>query len=203
MAACAFALAVGHSAAENAAMPAAAEVRTKAESETPTARPSVVDPSYQLGPEDIIEISVWREEGLKKELVVRPDGFISFPLVGDLEVAGRTTDDVRSAIVAHLGKLIADPVVSVSVLKVGGNKVYVIGRVNRPGEYVAGRYIDVLQALSMAGGLTPFASENDIQIVRKEKGKDIFIPFRYSDVRKGRNIDQNITLRSGDVIVVP
>jgi polysaccharide export outer membrane protein len=79
----------------------------------------------------------------------------------------------------------------------------VIGRVNNPGEYVAGRYVDVLQALSMAGGLTPFAAENDIKVLRKENGKDIVHPFRYSQVKAGRNLEQNIPLRGGDVVVVP
>lgn len=169
----------------------------------PAVRTPVAEPGYRLAPEDILEISVWREDGLKKEVVVRPDGFISFPLAGELLAAGRTTDELKTELVGRLSKLIAEPEVSIAVLRVGGNKIYVIGRVNKPGEFAAGRYIDVLQALSMAGGLTPFAAENEIKIVRKDNGKDTFLPFRYSDVRKGRNLEQNITLRSGDVIVVP
>ncbi len=97
----------------------------------------------------------------------------------------------------------ADPVVSVAILKVAGNKIYVMGRVNKPGEYAAGRYVDVLQALSMAGGLTPFAAENDIKVLRKENGKDEVFRFRYSDVKAGSHLEQNITLKGGDVVVVP
>jgi polysaccharide export outer membrane protein len=103
-----------------------------------------------------------------------------------------------------LQKYLSDPVVSVTVLRVAAQKIYVIGRVNKPGEFVSGRYIDVLQALSMAGGLTPFASPNDIRILRRKNGGDEqVIPFRYSDVIKGKSLEQNIILKPGDVVVVP
>jgi polysaccharide biosynthesis/export protein len=160
-------------------------------------------PDYQIGPEDVLEISVWKEEGLKKEVLVRPDGGIAFPLAGDMQAAGKTARQLQQEITQRLEKFISDPVVSVAVLKVAGNKIYVIGRVNKPGEYIAGRYVDVLQVLSMAGGLTPFAAENDIKVLRKESGKDLVYPFRYSDVKKGSNLDQNIVLKGGDVVVVP
>ncbi len=160
-------------------------------------------PDYQIGPEDVLEISVWKEEGLKKEVLVRPDGGIAFPLAGDMQAAGKTAHQLQEEITKRLEKFMSDPVVSVAVLKVAGNKIYVIGRVNKPGEYIAGRYVDVLQVLSMAGGLTPFAAENDIKVLRKEQGKDLVFPFRYSDVKKGSNLDQNIVLKGGDVVVVP
>lgn len=158
---------------------------------------------YRIGPEDLLEISVWREEGMKKEMIVRPDGGVSFPLAGELKVAGKTPEEVQVEVTERLRKLINDPVVSVSVLRAAGNKIFVIGRVTRPGEFVTGRYVDVVQALSMAGGLTPFAAENDIKILRKRGGKDEVFDFQYSDIRKGRNLEQNITLQSGDVVVVP
>lgn len=158
---------------------------------------------YAIGPEDVLEISVWKEEGLKKEVVVRPDGGISFPLAGDVQAAGKTARQIQQEITERLAKFMADPVVSVAVLKVAGNKIYVIGRVNKPGEYTAGRYVDVMQALSMAGGLTPFAAENGIKILRKDNGKEVVFRFRYSDVKSGNDLEQNITLRAGDVVVVP
>jgi len=158
---------------------------------------------YQIGPEDVLEISVWKEEGLKKEVLVRPDGGIAFPLAGDMQAAGKTARQLQQEITQRLEKFMSDPVVSVSVLKIVGNKIYVIGRVNKPGEFVAGRYVDVLQGLSMAGGLTPFAAENDIKVLRRENGKDLVFLFRYSDVKKGENLEQNITLKGGDVVVVP
>ena len=160
-------------------------------------------PDYQIGPEDVLEISVWKEEGLKKEVLVRPDGGISFPLAGDLQAAGRTARQLQQEITQRLEKFMSDPAVSVAILKVVGNKIYVVGRVNKPGEFIAGRYVDVLQGLSMAGGLTPFAAENDIKVLRREGGKDLVFPFRYSDVKKGENLEQNILLKGGDVLVVP
>jgi polysaccharide export outer membrane protein len=160
-------------------------------------------PDYTVGPEDVLEISVWKEEGLKKEVLVRPDGGISFPLVGDIQATGKTADQIQQEVAQRLQKFIPEPVVSVAILKVAGNKIYVIGKVNKPGEYVAGRYVDVLQALSMAGGLTPFAAENNIKVLRKENGKDLVFPFRYSEVKRGGNLEQNIMLKGGDVVVVP
>jgi polysaccharide biosynthesis/export protein len=159
--------------------------------------------AYMIGAEDVIEISVWKEDGLKKELLVRPDGGISFPLVGDLQAAGKTAAQLQSEIVARLTKFIPDPVVNVAVLKIASNKIYVLGKVNKPGEYLTGRNIDVLQALSMAGGLTPFAAEDRIKIVRKEAGRDIVFPFAYGKVKSGTALEQNVQLKRGDVIIVP
>jgi polysaccharide export outer membrane protein len=164
---------------------------------------SAVEPGYRVGPEDLLEISVWREEGLKKDVLVRPDGGITFPLVGEIKAAGKTAAEIGDEITERLKKAINEPVVSVAVQKVVGNRIYVIGRVAKSGEFVAGRYIDVLQALSMAGGLTPYASENDIKILRKKDGREEVFGFRYADIRKGRNLEQNITLQGGDVVVVP
>jgi polysaccharide export outer membrane protein len=172
-------------------------------SPAPTAA-EAADPDYRLGPEDVVEVAVWKEEGLKKELLVRPDGAISFPLVGEVRAADRTASEIQRDIEARLRKYLSDPVVSVTVLKVAAQRIYVIGRVNKPGEFVSGRYIDVLQALSMAGGLTPFASANDIRIMRRKgAGNEQVIPFRYDDVVKGKRLDQNIILKPGDVVVVP
>lgn len=161
------------------------------------------EPGYLLSPEDILEISVWREESLTKQVVVRPDGGLSFPLVGEVRATGKTVEDVRIEIAQRLRKYMPDPVVSVSVLKVTGYKIYVIGKVNKPGEFVTGRFVDVLQALAMAGGVTPFAAENDIRILRRVEGKEYVRNFRYADVRKGTKLEQNIMLRSGDTVVVP
>lgn len=162
-----------------------------------------VDSGYQIGPEDLLEISVWKEEGLKKEVLVRPDGGLSFPLIGEVQAAGKTAGQLKKEIAQRLEKFIPDPVVSIALLKVIGNKIYVIGKVNKPGEFPAGRYVSVLQALSMAGGLTSFSAENGIKVMRKEGGKDIVFPFRYSDVKNGENLEQNIQLKGGDVVVVP
>lgn len=163
----------------------------------------ITDPAYVIGPEDALDISVWKDETLKSAALVRPDGGISFPLAGDFIVAGKTASQVRDELVKRLEKFIPEPVVTVSVVRVSSYRIYVIGRVNKPGDFQAGRNIDVLQALSIAGGMTPFASEDDIRIIRKVDGKTVSIPFEYSRVRKGGDLSQNITLKSGDVLLVP
>jgi polysaccharide export outer membrane protein len=184
------------------AWPAHAQKEKPQSASVPTAGSETPD-DYLIGPEDVLEISVWKEEGLQKEILVRPDGGISFPLVGDIKAAGKSAAQLQKEIAARLQKYIPDPPVSVSILKIVNNKIYVIGRVNKPGEYLTGRYIDVLQALSMAGGLTPFASENNIKVLRKEGGKEIVFPFEYGKVQAGKALEQNIRLKSGDTVVVP
>jgi polysaccharide export outer membrane protein len=158
---------------------------------------------YQLGPEDILLISVWKDEHLTREVVVRPDGLISFPLVGDVPAEGRTVEELRLDLAKRLIKYIPAVNITVAVVKPLSYKVYVVGRVAKPGEFLVGHYTDVLQALSLAGGLTPFAAENDIKIVRRVMGQQQTFPFRYSDVRKGTDLDQNIILQRGDVVMVP
>lgn len=158
---------------------------------------------YLIGPEDVLEISVWKEEGLEREVLVRPDGKLSFPLAGDVQAAGRTPEQVQTEITERIQRYIPDPVVTVTVKTIGGNKVYVIGEVKNPGSYVIGRYVDVIQALTLAGGLTPFARENNIKVLRREGTREIVVSFEYAEVKKGRKLEQNIFLRGGDVVVVP
>ncbi len=159
---------------------------------------------YVVQPGDILEISVWKEEGLEKEVIVRPDGGISFPLVGQLDVKNKSLQQIEELIKEKLSQFIADPVVTVSAKQLLGNKIYVIGQVNRPGEYPINRYVDVMQALSMAGGMTAFASVNNIIILRRdEQGKQKAIEFEYGEVEDGDDLEQNIILKPGDVVVVP
>ena len=166
-------------------------------------RVAVLEPAYVVGPEDALDIAVWKDDTLKGTVLVRPDGGISFPLAGDFVVAGMTAAQVRDELVNRLEKFIPEPVVTVAVVKVSSYHIYVLGRVNKPGELLVGRNIDVLQALTLAGGLTPFASEDGIRIIRKVDNLTISIPFQYSKVRKGVDLTQNITLKSGDVLLVP
>jgi polysaccharide export outer membrane protein len=162
------------------------------------------DPSsYRVGPEDVLEISVWREDALKKEVLVRPDGGLSYPLIGDVQAAGKTVNEIRAEVAKRLEKFIPEPAVSVTVLKVGSQRVYVLGKVTKPGEFAVGRYVDVLQALSMAGGLTQFAESNEIRVMRREGDRQIVLPFEYARVIRGQKLEQNIQLRGGDVVVVP
>ena len=158
---------------------------------------------YLIQPGDVLIVSVWKETDLQQDVLVRPDGGLSFPLVGDIVARGRTVAELTEEVESRIEKYIPDPVVTVSVRQIQGNAIYVIGQVNRPGQYVMNRYVDVVQALSMAGGTTPFAKLNSVRILRRTEGKQSAIPFRYGDVEDGENLEQNIILQPGDVIVVP
>lgn len=158
---------------------------------------------YLIQPGDVLEISVWKEEDLLKSVLVRPDGGMSFPLAGNVQAAGKSVVEVQSLIEQKLTKYIPDPVVTVSTQQLSGNKVYVIGKVAKSGEVIANRNMDVVQALSVAGGMTPYAAANKIKILRRKNGKLTAIPFEYGDIEKGDNLQQNIILQSGDVVVVP
>jgi polysaccharide biosynthesis/export protein len=158
---------------------------------------------YKLQPGDILQVVVWKETDLQSEVLIRPDGGISFALAGDVQAAGHTTDELRSELEARVRKLIPDAVVTVAVKAASGNRVFVIGKVNRPGDFALNRPIDVLQALSLAGGATPFANTNGIRILRRDGARQTSMRFRYGDVSKGRNLNQNVLLQSGDTVVVP
>jgi polysaccharide biosynthesis/export protein len=161
-------------------------------------------PGYQIQPGDVLQISVWREEDLKLEVLVRPDGGFSFPLAGDMTALGKTVEDLRKEISDRLVRFIPDLVVTVAVKEINGNKVYVIGQVNKPGGFVMNPRVDVLQALSIAGGTTPFAKLDEIIVLRRSgETNEVKLPFRFNDVVKGRGLEQNVLLLSGDVVVVP
>ena len=159
--------------------------------------------AYEVQPGDLLEISVWKEPELQREVLVRPDGAFSFPLSGEIDARNKTVNDLRLEVTARLARYIPELVVTVTVVQINGNKVYVIGQVNEPGVFVVNPRVDVMQALSMAGGTTPFADVNDIRILRRKGGKQTAIQFRYLDVARGRSLEQNIMLESGDVVVVP
>jgi polysaccharide export outer membrane protein len=170
----------------------------------PAARPAAPDTAYTVKPGDVLQISVWKEPDLQGPVLVRPDGAFSFPLAGQMDARGKSVQELQQMITDKLRKYISDPVVTVSIQEIKGNKVYVIGQVNKPGDFVVNPRVDVMQALSMAGGTTPFAALGDIMILRRtDSGQQQALPFRYTDVVRGRNLDQNITLQAGDVVVVP
>jgi polysaccharide export outer membrane protein len=158
---------------------------------------------YILNPGDILDISVWKEEGMDREVLVLPDGMISFPLAGHIKASGQSPEELQRALAERLQKFIPDPVITVSVKNVTGNKIYVIGQVKTAGEFLAGHRIDVMQALSLAGGLTPFADQDSIVVLRRANGEQTAHRFDYSDVKKGRDLESNILLESGDIVVVP
>ena len=160
-------------------------------------------PDYRLQPGDQLQVDVWREEELQRAIMIRPDGKFTFPLAGEVNAADRTVADIQAEITAKLRNYIPEAVVTVSVTGIEGNKVYVIGQVPRPGAFVMNPQINVLQALSLAGGMTPFAATNDIVILRGQGAQQESLPFRYEDVARGRNLEQNILLEAGDVVIVP
>lgn len=158
---------------------------------------------YKINPGDVLEVSVWKEEDLQRQILVNPDGHFAFPLAGDMVATGRTVDQVRQELTERLSRFIPDVVVTVAALKVDGNVVYVLGQVSRPGPFIMNRVTDVMQAISLAGGPTPFADVNDIRILRRDQGSQTAITFKYSDVEGGKKLEQNILLRAGDIVVVP
>jgi polysaccharide export outer membrane protein len=160
-------------------------------------------PGYLIQPGDVLQVAVWKETDLTAEVLVRPDGGISFPLAGELPAAGHTVADLTAMLEQRIRKLEPDAVVTVVVKTASGNRVYVIGKVNRPGEFPLIGQIDVMQALSLAGGATPFADTNGIRILRRDGKRQSSIAFRYNDVERGRKLEQNILLQSGDTVVVP
>ena len=166
-----------------------------------TATPA--DDVYLIEAGDVLEISVWHEEDLKKDVIVRPDGGLSFPLVGNVQASGKSVEQLQDEVGEKLKRFIPDPSVSVAVKQLSGNTVFVIGKVNKPGVFQATRRVDVVQALSMAGGMSTYAAANKIQILRREGGKQTAITFAYGDIEKGENLEQNIVLQAGDVVVVP
>jgi polysaccharide biosynthesis/export protein len=159
--------------------------------------------SYRLQPGDVIDVSVWKESDLQREVLIRPDGGFTFPLVGEVDARGRSVENVRSILADKLQKYVPAPVVTVAVKSIAGNRVYVLGKVNRAGDFPLVNALDVMQAISLAGGTTPYAAVNDIVILRRQNGHQQAFSFRYSDVSRGRNLAQNIQLESGDTVVVP
>jgi polysaccharide biosynthesis/export protein len=157
--------------------------------------------NYVVGAGDVLEITIWKEEGFPKQTLVRPDGGITFPLVGDFQAGGLTVDQIIDGVTERLGRYFSEPAVNVAVIN-SNQKVYVLGKVAKPGEILAPANIDVLQALAIAGGLTPFADEDDIIIVRHEKNHTIYFPFDYTEVSNGESLQQNIVLQRGDTVVV-
>lgn len=158
---------------------------------------------YRMNPGDLLEISVWKEEALQREVLIRPDGGFSFPLAGDMSAKGKTVLQIRDELAARLSRYIPDLVITVTVTGVEGNRIFVIGQVREPGVFVMNPHLDVMQALSLAGGTTPFASLKNIRIIRRENGVQRALTFDYTDVSEGKSLAQNVVLQSGDVVVVP
>ncbi|MFZ1986885.1 MAG: polysaccharide biosynthesis/export family protein [Desulfatitalea sp.] len=169
----------------------AAEVKT----------PAVGD--YLIGPGDVLDIAVWKNADLTKMVTVLPDGKISFPLVGPMTAADKTVSQLSTELRDRLTRYVPDVDLSIIVVKVNSQIIYVIGRVNDPGRFELNTNVTVMQALAMAGGLNPFAKKGDIKIFRKGLADPGYFKFDYDDVSTGVNLAQDIWLKRGDLIVVP
>ncbi len=177
-------------------------------------RPDVIVPpgppaeGFLLGPEDVLEVVVWKNQDLSKQIVIRPDGKVSLPLIGDLPAAGLTADQLAEEIEERYKAFKENPAVSVNVIEVNSYYVFVVGEVTSPGKLSMKSYTTILQAISLAGGFTQFASQNDIRIIRnvlngEGKIKELRIPIRYDDLVSDDGAAYNVTLQSGDTIIVP
>lgn len=167
------------------------------------------EPGYNINGGDLLHISVYGEPNLNQDVAVQPDGWLSFPLVGSINARGMTLKELQGKIAETLRTSqyfpqLTDNEVTVSMLKASGNSVSVLGQVQKPGTFAFDTQLDVMQAISLAGGLTPFADKNDIKVLRRDRSMvQTSIPFDYSDIEDGSNLESNILLQGGDVVVVP
>ena len=167
------------------------------------------DSGYRINGGDLLHISVYGEENLNQDVAVQPDGWIAFPLVGNLDARGLSLKELQGKIASNLRESqyfpnLTDNEVTVSMVKATGNSVSVVGQVKAPGTFAFDTQLDVMQALSLAGGLTPFADKGEIKVLRRDaQGVQTAILFDYSEAEDGQKLDKNILLRGGDVVVVP
>jgi polysaccharide export outer membrane protein len=161
------------------------------------------EPLYVIQPNDLLEVFVWKQPELTRKVLVRPDGRISFPLVQDLQAAGISPGELKDRIEAKLKEYLNYPNVTIIVEAIQSYRIYVVGKVQKPGALVIEKAVTVLQALALAGGFQDYAKDSEITIIRNQGQETIVFDFNYRDVIKGKQATQNILLRSGDVVVVP
>ncbi len=167
------------------------------------ATPVPPPPGYVIGPDDVLQVLYWREKDVSAEVVVRPDGMISLPLLNDVKAAGLTPEQLRDAVSEAAKRFFEDPNVTIVIKAINSRKVFITGSVAKPGPYALSAPTTVLQLISMAGGLTEFAKQKNISVMRRENGKPLRFPFNYKDVSNGKNLKQNIELKPGDTVIVP
>ena len=161
------------------------------------------DSQFTIQSGDILQITVWKEDGLDREILILPDGTLTFPLIGSIKAQGLSPTNLKHIIKKKLNKFIPDASVTIMVKAPLGHTVNVIGQVGKPGEIIMQGRMSVMQALSQAGGLTPYADDDDIIILRREGDKKKSIDYPYDSITRGRDLDKDIDLQPGDVIVVP
>ncbi len=169
---------------------------------------SVPPTEFLIGPEDVLVVTVWRNQELSKEVIVRPDGRISLPLIGDINASGLAAQDLSKQIADRLAEFMSSPTVSVQVKEINSYHIYAVGEVAKPGKIVLKSFTTVVQGISYAGGFTTFASRNNVHVLRMVKNgqgetRQVMIPVPYQDIVQGRNLEANFILKAGDIIVVP
>jgi len=160
-------------------------------------------PDFVLGPSDVISVVFWREKDLSGDVVIRPDGQISLPLLNDVRAAGLTPEQLRQQITEASAKFIDDPTVTVVVKEINSRRVFITGQVAKPGPYGLAGPTTVLQLIAMAGGVLEYADSKHINVMRVEGGRARNFAFNYKDVMRGKNLRQNIELKPGDTVMVP
>jgi polysaccharide biosynthesis/export protein len=164
---------------------------------------STTDPRYLIGAQDVLDVSVWKEPDLSRQVPVRPDGKISLPLLNDVQAVGLTPTQLAAQITTGLEKFMTAPQVTVIVSQINSQRIYILGEVGRPGAYVLLPGMTILQALSNAGGFTAFSNQKNIYVLRQENGKQQKLFFNYKEVITGRKTEQDVELKPSDTIVVP
>jgi polysaccharide export outer membrane protein len=158
---------------------------------------------YVIGPDDVLTVVLWREKDMSADVVVRPDGKITLPLLNELQAAGLTPEQLRGAIEKAASKYVAEPNATVIVKAINSRKVHILGNVGKAGTYPLTGDMTVLQLIATAGGLQEYADAKHITVMRKENGRDQALKFNYKDVIRQKNVQQNVLLKPGDTVVVP
>lgn len=195
---CALVLAAAASASAFGQQPSAGSA-----SAAPASPAAVVPAGYVIGPDDVLSIVFWRDKEMSADVVVRPDGKISLPLLNDVQAAGLTPEQLRAKLTEAAGKLMEEPTVAVGVKEIHSRKVFITGNVAKPGTYPLSGDMNVLQLIALAGGLAEYADSKNIVIMRNAGGQAESFKFNYKDVVKQKNVQQNILLKPGDTVVVP
>jgi len=177
---------------------------TPAPATIPVPAPGVVPPEdYLIGPEDVLEVVFWREKDLSGQVMVRPDGMVSLPLINDVQAAGLTPEQFRQKLLEAAGRYVENPSAAVIIRTINSRKVYVTGEVGKPGVYPLGGPMSVMQLLTLAGGFREYADTKNVAIVRMEGGKTVRYKFNYKDYARGKNPQQDLVLKPGDTVIVP
>jgi polysaccharide export outer membrane protein len=187
--------------------PAVATLQVRAQQPSPHATANggaaALPPDYVIGPEDVLDVRFWKDQDMSGEVVVRPDGRISLPLLNDVPAAGLTPEQLRTRLMDEARRYVETPNATVIVKSINSRRVFITGQVDKPGPYPLTSRITVVQLIAMAGGLREYADAGKIVIMRSENGRVIPLRFDYTKLAEGKNVSQNIDLRPGDTVIVP